>query len=712
MKSSRAFSRALPVWPKKLTGRMNIWVSFHALVTMPKGEGGVLRVAAAQAYRVWVNGRLAGRGPARTAHHHARVDEWAVWGDPNGALRVIIEVMAYGVPTFCSTDEPAFCCAELVTGGKALVWTAPRGGGFAAEHRAERVQKVERYSYQRAFLEAYRFDPRGLAWLEPGYSPARSLAIARVAHRRTWLPRGVALPDLSVVKPHAGAVKGGTRPFSAALAATAPRWGHLFDVPKTSKGYRLDQIEWTLFRTLAGTTFASSGRARIGGGRQNVLQSREWLRADFGSDLTGFPALRVTARRATRLVLLFDEILVDGQVKFNRSGCMNALWLELKAGTSLDFEAFEPYTLRFLQVLVWNGEAEVSNLRLRRYESSVALRGAPARIGTAEARVRKAALATFRQNALDIFMDCPARERAGWLCDSLFTARAEWHLTGDNAIERAFLENYLRPATFDGLPRGMVPMCYPAEPLGKCFIPNWAMFFVIQLDEAARLRRLPSSWRPLMRRRVRGLLAYFRRFENEGGLLEKLESWIFVEWSKANEFVKDVNYPSNMLYAMMLRAAARLLGDRRLAERAGRVEEAVRAESWRDGRFVDNAVRDPEGRLVVTENATEVCQYYAFFTGVASPRREKELWRRLVRADYGALHPANVFVGKLMRLQLLVDNGEHAAARRELMKSYLPMARATGTLWEVFQANASCNHGFTSYVAVLIDRLCRRSYFA
>ena len=57
-----------------------------------------------------------------------------------------------------------------------------------------------------------------------------------------------------------------------------------------------------------------------------------------------------------------------------------------------------------------------------------------------------------------------------------------------------------------------------------------------------------------------------------------------------------------------------------------------------------------------------------------------------------------------MRLELLIDNGEHEAARRELMKSYLPMAKSTGTLWELFQKTVSCNHGFTSYVAVLIDR--------
>ncbi len=181
-----------------------------------------------------------------------------------------------------------------------------------------------------------------------------------------------------------------------------------------------------------------------------------------------------------------------------------------------------------MQVLVWTGAAEVSDLHLRQYANGAVLRRASVHLAPATGLVRRAAVSSFRQNALDIFMDCPARERAGWLCDSLFTARAEWHLTGDNPIERAFLENYLLPAKFEGLPPGMVPMCYPAEALNRQFIPNWAMFLIVQLDEARRARHLPAAWQPLIARRVRGLLQYFRRFENDLGLLEKLESfWVF-----------------------------------------------------------------------------------------------------------------------------------------------------------------------------------------
>lgn len=705
MNSVSLFNRATPVWSAELAGEMNVWLSFHARVKLTSPDSGVLRIAAAQAYRVWANGAFLGRGPARTAHGYARVDEWPLSLDGPDAIDLVIEVVGYGVATFCSTKEPAFVCAEVVEQGRAVVWTATRGGGgFTAEHRTERVQLVERYSYQRAFVEGYQFGVEGIKWLVAGYQPMVPLTVTRVKYRRRWLERGVALPDLSVLPARSQAVRGDAT-YDRKLAQSAEKWRHIYDVPEVSEGWPLDQVAWSMSQALSGMRFTTVAKMTLPKRTGTSLETREWLRVDFRANYTGFPMLRATAGKQTRLLLVFEEILIDGQIQFSRGACVNAVWLDLAAGASIDFETFEPYTFRYLQVFVWSGRAEVSDLRLRHFRNALPLRKAPKTLDQAGTQIRDAALLCFRQNALDVFMDCPSRERAGWLCDSLFAARAEWHLSQDNSIERAFLENYLLPAKFTDLPTGMVPMCYPAEALHQQFIPNWAMFFVVQLDEAVRKRRVPADWQPLIERRVNGLLKYFRGFENEFGLLEKLESWVFVEWSRANELVQDVNFPSNMLYAATLRSAARLLGKPELAQQAKQIEKTIRELAWKDGRFVDNAVRDPQGNFVVTDHATEVCQYYAFYFGTASFRQHADLWHRLVREEYGKLYPANFFVGKLLRLELLLARGELAAARRDILKNYLPMAKRTGTLWEHLNVTASCNHGFTAYIAVLIDRL-------
>ncbi|MBU4459825.1 MAG: hypothetical protein KJ579_04595, partial [Verrucomicrobia bacterium] len=221
-------------------------------------------------------------------------------------------------------------------------------------------------------------------------------------------------------------------------------------------------------------------------------------------------------------------------------------------------------------------------------------------------------------------------------------------------------------------------------------------------------RELVEALRP----RVLKLFDYFKRFENSDGLLEKLEKWVFVEWSAANKFVQDVNYPSSMLYAGALDAAARLYRLPDLAAKAARIRETIRTQSFDGEFFVDNALRK-DGKLEVTRNRTEVCQYFAFFFGVATPETHGKLWTTLA-TDFGPqrketkahpeIHPANAFVGNQLRFELLSRAGRSQQILDEAIGYWLYMADRTGTLWEHDAPQASCNHGFASHAAHVLLR--------
>jgi alpha-L-rhamnosidase len=211
---------------------------------------------------------------------------------------------------------------------------------------------------------------------------------------------------------------------------------------------------------------------------------------------------------------------------------------------------------------------------------------------------------------------------------------------------------------------------------------------------------------------VLALFGYFKRFENPDGLLEKLESWVFIEWSKANEFVQDLNFPSNMLYAGALAAAGRLYGVRRLEEKANAIRETIRRQSFDGQFFVDNAVRT-DGQLQVTRNRTETCQYYAFFFDVATPQSHPELWRTLCeqfgprRKDTKAfpeIWEANSFIGNMLRVEILSRYGRGQQILDESVDYLLYMADRTGTLWENIGDYASCNHGFASHIVHTLYR--------
>lgn len=429
----------------------------------------------------------------------------------------------------------------------------------------------------------------------------------------------------------------------------------------------------------------------------------------FGKDCSGFLGMEVTVKEKSRLTVDFDELLTDGLVK-QRMSFRGYIVYEFEPG-HYTVESFEPYTMQFLQTAI-EGDMTVDRVYMRDYCNSDVHNGQFTSSDQRLDRIFEAARETIRQSSLDVFMDTPSRERAGWLCDSFFSSRVTCDLSGNTLLEKNFLENYLLPEKLPWVPEGMLPMCYPSDHWNYNYIPNWAMWYVIELEEYL----FRSGDRELIeqaRDRMYALVAFFDKYLNEDGLLEKLDKWVFIEWSAANNFVQDVNYPTNMLYAGMLDALGRIYSDASLRERAESVRETIRKQSY-DGRFFrDNAIRQADGSLAPTDNHTEVCQYYAFFFNTATPETYPELWDKLLH-EFGPIrntvnpYPdvpyANAFIGNYLRLELLSRAGEPRQLLEETIDYFLPMVELTGTLWEHMSSTASCNHGFASHLAHVIYR--------
>lgn len=444
-------------------------------------------------------------------------------------------------------------------------------------------------------------------------------------------------------------------------------------------------------------------------GRLDFDEPGRYVIYELPHNASGFLEIKLACFSPLTLYVSFDELLMEraaddraSRVDCTRLDCANAVRYDLGVGRhSLRF--FEPYTMKYLRLAVVGGTCAVEAVGLTEYKHP------PLELNmaglTPELRIiGLAALETFRQNAVDLFTDCPSRERAGWLCDSYFSGRVEYALTGGHTIERAFLENFLHEKTYTALPEGMVPMCYPADHYDGWFTPNWALWLLLELD-AYRRESGDADLPARFRGKVSALLRYFERFENEDGLLEKLDGWVFIEWSRANKFVQDVNYPTNMLYAAALAAVGRLYGDEALLRKADRVRSAVLVQSFDGEFFVDNA-RRVDGRLERTGMISETCQYYAFFFKLATPDTHTKLFERLL-SEFGPQREATVwpqvcpsapFIGNYLCLDICMQYGYRQQAMDNIVEYFLHMAQMTGTLWEHEDIRASCCHGFASYV--------------
>jgi len=69
------FASAEPVWAARRERERNLTLGFHTAFPTPPSGRALLRLAASSLYRVHVNGRFAGHGPARAGHGFQRVDE-------------------------------------------------------------------------------------------------------------------------------------------------------------------------------------------------------------------------------------------------------------------------------------------------------------------------------------------------------------------------------------------------------------------------------------------------------------------------------------------------------------------------------------------------------------------------------------------------------------------------------------------------------------
>lgn len=701
---------AVPVWAESRETEMNLTLGFQGVFQAEKNSEFTLRITGSTLYRVFLNGEFLGYGPARTAHGFFRVDEYDI-GDlvKAGENVLAVEVAGYNVNTYYTLDQPSFLQAELESDGKIVLATGNETG-FKAFELKERLQKVERYSFQRPFTEYYRIAEGFDDWKTSADVPLTPVELAEQSGGKL-IPRNLLMPEFETLRP-LEIYANGTVGFQKPERYYKDR--SLVNISKQFKGYPEPELEVLPSQRMQEMTTQTMTQVS-GKYTENpvALSENEFSTFDFGTNLSGFIGSRISCSEPSTIIFHFDEILTDGDVnsKKRMADVNNQVVYELEPGI-YNLETFESYTFKYLKAIVTKGSCTIHDVYIREYAYPDNPRATFASSNPKLNAIYDAARQTFRQNAVDIFMDCPSRERAGWLCDSYFMAIMEKGFTGKSDVAHNFYENYALADSFQFLPDGMLPMCYPADHNDGVFIPNWAMWFIVQIEDYASRGGDPELIAKL-EPRIAALLDYFEGFENESGLLEKLDSWIFVEWSRANDFVQDVNYPTNMLYSAALEKAGKLYQNNAWLNKAEKVKQTILEQSFNGEFFVDNAVLSENGELIVTENTTEVCQYYAFFFNIAIPETHSDLWKKLTtefgpnRDDtktYPDVFRANAFIGNYLRMDILSRYGLQSQLLNEVQEYFYYMAERTGTLWENMSAHASCNHGFASYLGHILYR--------
>ena len=665
------------VWQKGKQGEINYQLLFRKFVE----KADYIEIAASNLYRVFVDGKLLHYGPARAAHHYCRLDRLELGQFCN--FYITVEVLSYQVSNYYTNCEFPFFGAQVYLNGEIVV----QAKDFDAFFPTDRIQSVLRASFQRGFVEEYDMQ-RCRTEFYSGKNIFPRVETEQVSCN-SILERNVDYPLLDEV------------------CADFP-----CECGKTSD----DRADLPLTKRIE--TLSYQKTAEI----SQDLSAGLYAVYDLERTHTGFIRLKIEAEEDSDLIVIFDEIDFQEKKKcdhlnivYNRNSYIAAVRYLCKKG-KYDLISFEAGTGRYFKIICLKGRVSVEKFSFINYENP-SVRAL--KFICEDKRIEKivrAAQNTLAQNSVDIFMDCPSRERAGWLCDSYFSAKAEKILFGSNKIEHNFLENYALCPQLPSLPEGMIPMCYPGDHENENYIPNWAMFYMQEIYDYF----LRTGKRDLVRtskKKVYGLIRFFENYFNEYGLLEDLDKWVFVDWSEANNksFVAGVNFPTNMLYADCLRKMGELYKDKALTEKSYAMKKQILRLSYNGQFFEDNLIRNRKGELVSLRQISEACQYYAFYFGTADKNTHRDLLELLVekfgpKRDVKRVFPkvfkCNALVGNYLRWLYLIENDYENAVYDECIDYFFNMAERTGTLWEHDRPEASLNHGFASVAANIVLYLC------
>ena len=697
------FYHAKPIWIKDKNREMNVFAVFRLQTTLK--ETANLHITGATFYRVFVNGAFIGFGPARAAAGYAREDILPI-KSCHGMCEIVIEVCGYYCKCLSTVLQPSFLMAELRCADKVLAYTGRDFEGFLPECK---IQKVERYSKQRHFTEIWDYRKGNVNTSDKYRAELEildNLAITVLDRRAPY----ALYEDVyrSVARTRGKLEFDPTLPFRKEKYSD----GHL---PKNWGFWEYDDIEYHPH------TWIQRQKQRITEHDVKLpleLKAGEYAILDFCKIEAGFLAFEANAMYESDVVIAFTEYYNGETFELPNMNAHNVLEYFLPQGFKGNSLSFEPYTCRFAIVAVKEGHIRLNSFGIKTFMFDTRNIELPDYKNETLNTIYRAAVRTFAHNAVDLYTDCPSRERAGWLCDTYFTAKTEYALTGKTLVEDAFLENYrLYKDTGELLP-GTLPMCYPADMFIHPtdidiyrFIPQWTMWYIIEAAEYV-LKRGHKDMVGEFKESIYKLLDFYRQYENEDGLLECLPSWNFVEWSKANDWTKDVNYPTNFLYAQVLECIGELYDDEICRRRCKEVRLAAVAQSFNGTYFMDHACRDESGKLVLQNHSSEACQYYAILFGGIDISDEKfqplyHLITEVFAPNRGDAMPeimeVNAFIGAYLRLEALLKMEEYELLLKDVVGFFGNMGQYTETLWENRQYKGSCDHGFASYALVVIE---------
>ncbi len=519
-----------------------------------------LAITADDCYKLYVNGRFAGLGPAPSYPSHYHYNTWDVTDllKANALIAIGVHVFYQGMHslTFVSADNLQGMIAQLeieFTDGSSMVVVSDETWRCL---RCDAFESRQIYGYQTAFSE--------------------HIDLRKIPHG--WAERGFDDGD-----------------WQAPCTGPVPEHYNLSAQPTPPVA---------VFETVP---------ARI------VKKAEGHYFIDFGCQLTGETAFVVSGPAGHVVEIRHGEEL-DGAdtVRFDmRCNCTYQEFCTLSGRREEDLVFYDYKGFRYVEVLNWPEALTVE--RVRAYERHYPFPERASHFSSSNPlldEIWTLCRNGVRVGTLDVYLDCPTREKGGFMGDGFVTGTSHLILTGDGRILRKFLTDV---ANTRHICPGLLSTA-PNRINGE--LAEYSMLWPVLLEFYYRWTG-DQAFVEAMIPVLAGQLSYFAGYENDDGLLEDLFAHatrrysVLVDWPTNLRDDYDDPYlmgdrteeddPSGVVntmvqgfYSCMLQAAGRLAA---VAGHDG-IRDMVAGKADRLAHAVCTQFRDPATGLFVDRNGS------------------------------------------------------------------------------------------------------------
>ena len=412
---------------------------------------------------------------------------------------------------------------------------------------------------------------------------------------------------------------------------------------------------------------------------------------DFERETFGSVMFEVEAPAGTILDFGYGDALYDGRVKTYSDPYRFADRYILREGRQRVGHTLHDRGFRYLQIVArgFDQPVEISSIEVVQRAFPLPVQAGFECSDPFLNRLWQMCASTLAICATDTLVDCPWREQALWLNDTLVVYPLYLAFTGD----RALTARCLRLAADGQWANGAIPSVYPAEEGHNTTFPSMPAIYTIMLADYFLYTGDEALVRELLPVMEKALALYGQWAGPDGLVPDQPDMWNFIDWTSPGS--RDQWSPSgsrgdvrpgsmttilNMLVAAAYKSAAALysaVGDPSrpagMEEKMTKLTASLRERFWMaaKGRFCDGTMY-PESS---SQHPHAVGLHFGLLDqSLRAPALEALLDPSIVRSDFYFQH----FV-----LDALASGGRAGDALETIRAMWGPMvASGSPTVWE------------------------------